>query len=77
MVYKYTLYTVQRIKKNDKFYGPIHGSCDGASIICNDKIELGPGWYILNNTFDGEITCKNCLKILEETKYYHELHSGA
>ena len=74
MEHKHTLYTVQRITKDDRLYGPTHGSCDGESIICDDSIELGSKWYIINNTFDGEITCKKCLKVLENAKCYQDLY---
>lgn len=58
------LYTVQRCRKDDTLYGPSHGSMDGDITICG--IETDHNWWITNNTFDGEITCKKCLSILKE-----------
>lgn len=60
-----TLYTIQRCKKDDTLYGPIHGSDNGETTLCGQDVDTN--WWILNNTFDGIITCKKCLKIL--TKY--------
>lgn len=65
-----TLYTVQRIRKDGTLYGLIHGSTSCEITICEKQIDHN--WYVLNNTFDGEIICKRCLKILKE-KFYHEL----
>ena len=67
---KNTLYTVQRITKKDIFKGYIHGSVDGEKSVCG--IEFDNNWYILNNTFDGKITCKKCIKEMEN-KLYNEL----
>ena len=60
-----TLYTIQRIRKDDTLYGSIHGSTDANKTICN--FDIDQNWYIINNTFDGEITCKKCLKNLRDS----------
>ena len=60
----YTLYTVSRIDKKDNLSDVIHGSKDGENTVCG-KI-LDHNWYIRNNTFDGIINCKKCIKILKE-----------
>ena len=70
MVQKTALYTVSKINREDKLYGPAHGSTTGDETICG--LTLTYGWSIINNTFDGEITCKACLDLLA-TKIYHEL----
>ena len=70
---KNTFYTVQRIRKDDTLYGPLHGSVDAEKTICG--IALNTNWYIIDNTFDGKITCKECLKIMKNTKCYYELYS--
>uniref|UniRef100_A0A6M3L2X9 Uncharacterized protein n=1 Tax=viral metagenome TaxID=1070528 RepID=A0A6M3L2X9_9ZZZZ len=58
-----TLYTVQKCRLKDViFYGPIHGSDDGNITICG--MSVNEEYYIINNTFDGEITCIKCLDIL-------------
>lgn len=57
------MYTVQRCGiKNDLLFGPTHGSTSGNETICGQNTDHY--WYIINNTFDGIITCKKCLKIL-------------
>ena len=56
----FTLYTVCRCRKDDTLYGHIHGSKDGETTLCNQKLD--ENWMIINNTFDGKITCKKCLK---------------
>ena len=70
MVQTTTLYTVSRINKKGKLYGKCHGSTTGDKTICGQF--LSENWSIINNTFDGEITCKACLDLLA-TKIYHEL----
>jgi hypothetical protein len=59
-----TLYTVQRTRKNDILYGPTHGSKYAEETFCG--LECDHNWFIINNTFDGEVTCKKCLKLLNE-----------
>lgn len=59
-----TLYTAKRYK--GKLYGPSHGSTDGEKTICDELIDTK--WYITNNTFDGRITCKKCLKEIYELR---------
>jgi hypothetical protein len=56
-----TLYTVRLCKKDGTFYGAIHGSEDGDRTICGK--ELDERWCILTNNYDGEVTCKKCLKV--------------
>ncbi len=60
---KNTLYTVSKCKSDNTLYGTIHGSHHGVKTVCGK--ELDHTWYIVNNTFDGEITCKECLNKLE------------
>lgn len=69
----FALYTVRRIKKgveeifgltDDNLYNTTHASDYGDKTVCG--IELDNNWYIWNNTFDGIITCKKCLKIIKE-----------
>jgi len=59
-----TRYTVQKITKSDKFFGPIHGAMDDQKTVCG--LNLDSNWYILSNMFDGLITCKKCLKKIHE-----------
>jgi len=63
---KHTLYTVQRIKKDDTLYGKLHGSYNGEETLCGEKCD--ENWYIVNNTFDGDINCRKCLKKLNKSK---------
>jgi RNA polymerase subunit RPABC4/transcription elongation factor Spt4 len=62
--YTNTLYTVQKITKDDKMIGPIHGSNTADWTLCGLKVNMG--WYIVNNTWDGEITCEECKRLLQE-----------
>jgi len=62
------LYTAAKITKKEKFTGALHGSTDGDITLCGQGIVYG--WYIIDNTFTGKITCKKCLKILEEVPYH-------
>ena len=62
-----SLYTVQKIKKDDTFYGTIHGSDDGYETLCGQEVCYS--WYILDNCFEGKKTCKKCLKVLETTNF--------
>jgi len=55
-----TPYTVQRIRKDNTLYGPIHGSWDGDETVCGKLTDHN--WYVLTNAFDGETTCKRCLR---------------
>lgn len=59
---KHTLYTVSKCHKDDSLYGPLHGSSDVEFTTCGQNID--ENWYIVNNTFDGKITCKKCINIL-------------
>ena len=54
---KHTLYTVRKNQCN-------HGSTDGLYTICGN--ETDERYEVVDNTFDGEITCKKCLIILEK-----------
>lgn len=40
-----------------------HGSNDAISTLCG--LKLGPKYEIINNTYDGEITCKACLNVIK------------
>ena len=62
-----TPYTVQRIRKDDTLYGAIHGSINGDLTVCG-KV-LTHNWCITNNTFDGMVSCRQCIKILEDTRF--------
>lgn len=70
-----TLYTVAKIKKaalsdtssyvEDKNLEKLrHGSDYGEITICG--LEINSDWYIINNTFDGKITCKKCLNLIKK-----------
>jgi len=60
------LYTVQRSRKNRwDLYGPTHGSEGGDVTLCGQTIT--ESWWILTNDHDGEVTCRKCLKIMEES----------
>ena len=59
-----TLYTVQRCRNNGDVYGDIHGADNDQNTVCGREIDHR--WFIINNTFDGEITCKECLKTLKD-----------
>lgn len=59
----YTVYTARKVRiKTQRLCGPIHGSMDGERTVCGKTINCH--WYILNNTFDGNITCGECLAAL-------------
>ena len=63
------LYTVRRCKLDtEKLYGPSHGSTTGEQTLCGQT--LNHYWYITDNVFEGEITCKKCLKIMKVTPYH-------
>ncbi len=64
-----TVYTVQKINKNDKTYGPIHNSYDGNETVCGKQ--LNEHWTILTNAFDGESNCSKCYD------YHFMLHEKA
>jgi hypothetical protein len=61
---KFTLYTVNECKKNNELYKISHSSDCGEFTVCG--IPINKNWYITNNTFDGEITCKKCKKVLKQ-----------
>ncbi len=65
-----TLYTVQRVRKNDSLYGDTHGSTDGNITACG--IHTDHNWFIVNNSFDGKITCPQC-RFKIKGNLYHEL----
>jgi hypothetical protein len=58
-----TLYTVSKCKPNDDIYGPSHGSDDGNTTLCGKDCFTG-GWWITDNSFEGEIDCKKCIDVL-------------
>ena len=62
-----TMYTAQRIRRDETLYGPSHGSKDGDTTLCG--LPLTWQWYITDNTFTGAITCKKCLKRTHEVRY--------
>ena len=57
-------YTVQRLSKDEKFYGSIHYSIAGNTTLCNQHVD--EKWYIKTTDFKGLATCKKCIKIQEE-----------
>jgi hypothetical protein len=61
-----TMYTVQRCRKDDSLYGPTHASKYAENTLCG--LNVNHNWYIVNNTFDGEVTCKKCIEIMERKK---------
>jgi len=50
----------------DKFYGALHGSDDGETLVCNKDTHLDENWFIVDNASERIITCKKCLKKLIE-----------
>lgn len=65
-----TLYTVHRCKykHGTDIHKTSHGSANSETTICGKDITTGM-WCIINNTYDGEITCKKCLSILKNRKH--------
>ena len=61
-----TLYTVRKINRKDNLYGSSHGSTDANETICGKNIN--ENWCIINNIFDGKISCRKCIKILKEAQ---------
>ncbi len=60
---KSTLYTLRKARKDNSLYGPSHGADHDGMTLCGQ--EITDDWWITDNTYDGFITCKKCLKILE------------
>ncbi|MFH1547122.1 MAG: hypothetical protein ABIC57_01395 [bacterium] len=70
----HTLYTVSRVRSTihcpnhgagpEDLKGPLHGADVDYKTVCGQGVDMD--WYIVNNAFDGEITCKKCLKTLEK-----------
>lgn len=58
-----TLYTLRKVRKDDTLYGASHGADHDGMTLCGQ--EVNDQWWITNNTYDGEITCKQCLSVLE------------
>jgi hypothetical protein len=44
-------------------YGVTHGSEDADKTLCGRGIDHN--WWIVDNAFEGEITCVSCLKVLK------------
>ena len=59
-----TLYTVSRCRNDSTLFGPVHGSDEGEITVCGQSIDHH--WFITDNCFEGDITCKKCLKIIDE-----------
>ena len=59
-----TMYTVSRCKKDNTLYGPTHGARDVDETVCGQEID--DDWWIVSNAFDGVVTCKKCLDILND-----------
>lgn len=54
-------YTVQKITKTDKLFGPVHGAENDHETLCGK--EINECWFILTNVLgEGEVTCKECKK---------------
>ena len=77
--FKHTLYTVSKCKSSKDVskmsrssIGPkglfkkTHGS-HGLTTLCGKNLDWH--WYIRTNNFDGEITCKECLKKFEDPNF--------
>ena len=47
-----------------KLFGASHGSMDSYKTLCGKNID--DHFWITHNAFDGNITCKECLKQLQE-----------
>lgn len=54
-----TLYTLRKVRKDGTLYGASHGADHDGMTLCGQ--EVNDKWWITNNTYDGEITCKQCL----------------
>jgi hypothetical protein len=65
-ILKIPRYTVSRCRKDDSLYGPKHGSEHCEYTLCRQEINMT--WWIVDNDFNGGITCKKCLKILNGGK---------
>lgn len=65
-----TLYTLQKARKNGDLFGPSHGADHDGMTLCG--CEIDDNWWITNNSFDGNITCKKCLAVLDEFPTLHE-----
>lgn len=57
------LYTIRKARKDDTMYGPTHGADHYGITLCG--LEVTDKFWINNNTYDGEITCKRCLSVLQ------------
>ena len=55
------MYAVQRCRKGERLYGPVHYSHDIEQTLCGKR--TGFSWWILTNNNDGEATCKKCIAI--------------
>ena len=53
-------YTVQRCKRDETRYGPVHESDNATVTRCGCVVD--ESWYIVTNDFDGKPTCRKCLK---------------
>lgn len=62
---RHTLYTVQ--EGNTRRRRKQHGTHDTAVTLCGKAIT--DSWYITNNTYDGDITCAECLQELAANPY--------
>jgi hypothetical protein len=59
-----TQYTVQRARKDNTLYGPVHFSEDADTTLCGQTVDAR--WFILTTDGDGKATCKQCLKKAKE-----------
>ncbi len=62
-------YTFSKVKgKDDTLYGRVHGSMDGQRNLCqvNEMWEFKSNWWVINNDFDGTMTCLKCIKEWEK-----------
>lgn len=58
-------YTIQRITKKDRLFGPVHGTEKVIVTLCGREIDYS--WYVLTTDCDGDVTCKKCLKQMKSS----------
>ncbi len=63
-----SLYTVYKCESetSDNKVGHYHASDFGEMTLCGK--EINSDWFISDNTFTGNVTCGQCLRILKERK---------
>ena len=58
------LYTVRKVSKEDRIYGPSHGTEDCDKTLCG--IQINETWYLTDHSYNGTITCADCLEAIEK-----------